>query len=75
MPARLLKIIAIIYAVYLGVSFLVLMPALNIAAPKLAREFLNREWRSELILFNPFTLAAEIRGAHLAVRDGGRDGR
>lgn len=59
-----------IYAVYLLLCLLVLLPALNIMAPRLVKEFLNRELSTELILFNPFALSLEIRGANLREVDG-----
>ncbi|PLW83093.1 hypothetical protein CWI75_06640 [Kineobactrum sediminis] len=61
-----IKAAAIAYVTYLALSILVLLPALNFLAPSLARDYLNRELSTELILFNPFTLGLEVRQAALA---------
>jgi hypothetical protein len=58
------------YLVYLLLSLIVVLPALNILAPRLVREATDRELRSELLLFNPFTLAVEARGVSLIEKDG-----
>ena len=71
MPRRLLRILFTAYLAYLALALLVLLPALNIAAPRLAEQYLGRRLDSELILFNPFTLALEVRKARLAEPDGG----
>lgn len=62
--------IAYLYLFYLAVSFLVVLPALNLLAPRLVQDALNRELRSELLIFNPFTLALEVRRASLHEQDG-----
>lgn len=49
------------YLAYLLLCLLVLMPAMNILAPRMVDSALNRELRSELLLFNPFTLTLEAR--------------
>lgn len=61
---------AYVYLFYLAVSFLVVLPALNIMAPRLVQDTLDRELRSELLLFNPFTLTLEARRASFHERDG-----
>ncbi len=71
MPRRLLRILLMAYLAWLALALLVLLPALNIAAPRLAEQYLGRRLDSELILFNPFTLALEVRKARLAEPDGG----
>lgn len=70
MLRRVIRILLVAYAAYLALALFVLLPALNVAAPLLARDVLQRELRSELILFNPFTLAIEIRDAQLSEPDG-----
>ncbi|MEQ8262993.1 DUF748 domain-containing protein [Pseudohaliea sp.] len=71
MPRRLLRFLLVAYLAYLALALLVLLPALNIAAPRLAEQYLGRRLDSELILFNPFTLALEVRKARLAEPGGG----
>jgi hypothetical protein len=71
MPRRLLRILLVAYLAYLALALLVLLPALNIAAPRLAEQYLGRKLDSELILFNPFTLALEVRKARLTEPGGG----
>ncbi|WP_439106365.1 DUF748 domain-containing protein [Congregibacter sp.] len=68
--STLLRWISRSYAVYLLLCLLVVMPALNILAPRLVNDALNRELRSELLLFNPFTLTLEARGVTLTESDG-----
>lgn len=67
---RALRWIGCAYLIYLGICLLVLMPAMNILAPGLARDALDRELRSELLLFNPFNFAFEARGISLHEDDG-----
>lgn len=58
------------YALYLLVCLLLIMPALNILTPRVVDSALNRELRSELILFNPFSLTLEARGVAI-IENGG----
>ncbi|WOJ93868.1 DUF748 domain-containing protein [Congregibacter variabilis] len=60
------------YLGYLLLCLLVLMPALNILAPRIVDSTLNRELRSELLLFNPFTLTLEARDVTI-VESGGHE--
>jgi len=61
---RPLKILGALYLAYLALVLLVLTPALNILAPKIYRAQTGGELRLEkIILLNPFTLAATVRGA------------
>ncbi|MDO8860686.1 DUF748 domain-containing protein [Haliea sp. E1-2-M8] len=60
------------YAAYLAITFLILLPALNFLPPWLAKEYWGRDLTAELVLFNPFTLALEIRKGALAEPDGSR---
>jgi hypothetical protein len=62
----LLRWVAGFYLSYLLLSLLVVLPVLNIGAPILSERLLQRELRTELILFNPFTLAVEVRKASLS---------
>ncbi|KGE04895.1 DUF748 domain-containing protein [Pseudohaliea rubra] len=70
MPGKILRLLLKAYLVYLALALLVLLPVLNLAAPRLSAQYLDRRLDSELILFNPFTLALEVRGARLAEPDG-----
>ena len=49
----LLRVTAAVYLTYLLLAVMVVMPALNFLAPRLALEYGNRELQSELIFFNP----------------------
>ena len=64
--ARLLRWVAGIYLCYLLLSLLVILPALNIGAPMVSERLLERELRSDLILFNPFNLALTARNVSLS---------
>jgi len=65
----LVRYLIIAFVGYITVSVLLILPALNIITPRVIQENLDRELRSEIILFNPFTLAVEIR--HATVLDPG----
>lgn len=65
-----LKVLAGVYLAYLALVVLILTPAANFLAPRLVDEYLNRELQSDAILFNPFTLAAQVRGVTLREPDG-----
>jgi len=60
-----IRYLAIAFAGYISVSVLLILPALNLLTPRIVQESLGRELRSEIILFNPVTLALEIRHASL----------
>jgi len=62
--------LAAIYLIYVLLAVLVVMPAANILAPWYMQENYGRELRTDIILFNPFTFNAEVRGASLAEPDG-----
>ena len=62
---RLLKISGLIYIIYVAISLVIVLPALNILAPRLVHEQLNRTLKAEIILYNPFTMALEVRQASL----------
>lgn len=65
MLKRMIRIFAVIYLSYLAICLLVLLPAMNIIAPRLVEQTTGRTLSSELILFNPFTLSLELRGMTL----------
>ncbi|MFK8041233.1 DUF748 domain-containing protein [Congregibacter sp.] len=58
------------YLFYLFLCLFVVLPALNIMAPRLAHDALNRELQSEILLFNPFSLALEARGVNIVEPSG-----
>jgi flagellar motor protein MotB len=66
------RVLVGIYIAYLAVVVLLLTPALNFLPSWYAREYLGREFRSDIILFNPFTVALEVRRAELPEHDGER---
>jgi len=61
-----------LYKAYLAVCLLLLLPALNVLAPRLVEEHTGRVLHSELLLFNPFSLTADLRGVALLDGDGER---
>jgi hypothetical protein len=65
-----LRILAIGYISYLALVLLVITPALNLAPPWLVKKYLGREFHSEIIWFNPFTLSLELRRTELPEHDG-----
>lgn len=71
MLKRAIRIFAVAYLIYLGTSLLVVLPALNILVPRAVEEATGRSLSKELIVFNPFTLALELRGMALHARSGG----
>lgn len=61
---RPLKILGVLYVSYLILLMLVAMPALNLLAPKFYRDATGRELQlDKMIVLNPFTLSATVRGA------------
>lgn len=70
MLKRIIRIFAAVYLTYVAVCLVVLMPAMNVAAPRLVEQNTGRTLASELILFNPFTLALEMRGVALTAETG-----
>ena len=68
----LLRLLGGVYLGYLALSLVLVLPLLNAAAPWAVREFLGRELRHELLLYNPFMLALELRGAEILEPDGHR---
>ncbi len=60
-----------IYLAYLAISVLVIMPALNFLPGWFMEREYQRELRTELVIFNPLSLALEVREAALQEPDGG----
>ncbi len=72
MIRKTVKVVGIIYIAYLALAMLVVMPALNFIPPWYVKQNYNRELQTELVIFNPFTLALEVRQAALPEPDGER---
>lgn len=70
MLQRILRAIAYLYGAYLLIVLLLVLPAMNFLAPRYFKEFTDRELRSEILLFNPFTLAVDLRGLSVHEQDG-----
>lgn len=68
MPTRFFRILATLYLAYLAACLLILLPAMNTLVPRAVEQATERPLSSELILFNPFTLALELRGVALGAR-------
>lgn len=67
---KFIRILAIVYLVYLGLVLLVVTPALYFLPPKFVKDSLGRELHADYILFNPFTLSLEASKLALPDRDG-----
>ncbi len=67
---KIIRILAIIYLVYLGLVLLVVTPALYFLPAKYVKDYLGRDLHADFILFNPFTLSLEARNLALPDRDG-----
>ena len=65
-----IRILAIIYISYLLLVLLVITPALNLLPAWLIKKHLGREFHSEMIWFNPFTVSLEVRKTELPELDG-----
>ncbi|MEM6543869.1 MAG: DUF748 domain-containing protein, partial [Pseudomonadota bacterium] len=61
-----------VYLAYVAVAFLVIMPLLNLLVPKTVENAVNRTFESELLFFNPFTIALDFRGLALEEPDSHR---
>ena len=70
MLRKVVRVLVVIYITYIALSVLIVMPAANFMAPRFVQENYGRELRTDIIIFNPFTLNAEVRGANLLERDG-----
>ncbi|HBX72213.1 MAG TPA: hypothetical protein DEG86_04430, partial [Halieaceae bacterium] len=64
------KGLIIAYTVYLACSMLILLPVLNGLPHRFLQDQYGRQLNTELILFNPFTLALQVREAALSEPDG-----
>lgn len=65
-----LWVLAWIYLLYLGVSLLLVLPALNFLTPWAVEKYTGRSLQTDIILFNPFTLALEVKNASLPELNG-----
>ncbi len=72
MLRKVLRVVGGLYLAYVALAMLVLMPALNFIPPWWVKENLGRDLHTELVIFNPFTLALEVRQAELPEPDGER---
>lgn len=70
MVGKVIRALAGIYIAYVLIAVLVVMPAANFLAPRYVQENYNRQLHTDLILFNPFTFNAQVRGASLSETDG-----
>ncbi len=70
MLVKTIKVLGALYLAYLVLIVFVAMPALNLLAPRLVQQYLHRELQTDAIVLNPFTLAAEVRGATVRENDG-----
>lgn len=64
------RTVATIYIVYLALTIFILLPAANFLAPWFVKEQYGRQLNTDIILFNPFSLNAQVRGASLLELDG-----
>ena len=67
-----LRVLLGLYIFYLVLVVLVVNPALNILPAWYMKKTYDRDLHSEIILFNPFTLALEVRQAELPEHTGER---
>jgi Domain of Unknown Function (DUF748) len=65
-----LRTVAAIYLAYVAITVLILLPAANFLAPWFVQDQYGRELRTDIILFNPFSLEAQVRNASLLELDG-----
>ena len=70
MLKTLVKMLVALYLVYIAVTIFVLLPTVNFLAPWYVKEQYGRDLRTEIILFNPFSLNAQVKGATLLEVDG-----
>ncbi|WP_165954375.1 DUF748 domain-containing protein [Seongchinamella unica] len=59
------RILVAIYIAYVALVTLIIIPAANFIAPWYVDREYGRELKTDIILFNPFSLSAEVRGAQL----------
>ncbi|RLA49495.1 MAG: hypothetical protein DRR04_00180 [Gammaproteobacteria bacterium] len=67
-----MRTLAIFYIVYLAIVVLVITPALNFLPSRIVQQTFGRQLHTEMVLFNPFTLALEVRQAELPELGGER---
>ncbi len=65
-----LRVLGYGYLAYLALSLVVILPALNFLAPWAVEKYTGRKLTTDIILFNPFTLAVEVRNAALPEKNG-----
>ena len=65
-----LRILVGVYITYLAVVVLVLTPVLNFLPASYVKKEFGRELSTDIILFNPFTLALKVRRASLPEKNG-----
>ena len=69
---KVLRILAIIVAVYLLIVVLVVTPALNLVPSWYVKKYLGRDLDIDWVLFNPFALSLHVKNAELLEHDGER---
>lgn len=67
---KVLRYLGIGYTIYIALSLLIIFPVLNLMAPRLAESELGREFRASVIVFNPFTVALDVRNGEFYNPDG-----
>ncbi len=67
-----IRVLAILYSTYLAIVILLITPALNFLPPWYVQQTFGRQLHTEMVLFNPFTLALEVRQAELPELEGER---
>lgn len=67
---KLIRVLAGMYLAYLTVTVLILLPAANFIVPWYVEKNFGRELHTDIILFDPFSLALKVRGVDLLETDG-----
>jgi len=67
---RSIRYLGYAYATYLGFAFLVILPLLNVLPPWWVEREYGRQLRSELVVFNPFTLSLRAQSVNLSETNG-----
>lgn len=70
MTGKIIKSMGVLYLSYLALVILVLMPLLNTLPHWYLKENFERDLHTDLVLFNPFTISVELRGAAIPEPDG-----
>lgn len=63
---RIARAVGWVFLVYIVLSVLVILPLLNFLPPWFVKKTYQRDFSTELVIFNPFTLALEVRDARLS---------